>query len=350
MKRWYRRVLANFYYVRQPLREFLPSLALLILLLVIGGWAFQSLHPVAPGEKPLSFVRALHVTYSLVFSEHELPFPEHWLLRVFYFILPPLGLVVILDGMARFGFHLLRRDENQGEWMRAMAKTYNNHVILIGLGKVGLRVLEQLIRLGEDVVVLERNPQCSNLAFAHKNGVPAVIGNSRQAGILEELNAAHAKSLIAATDDDLANLEVALDARIVNPQIRVVMRMFDQELAGKIRDSFDIHAAYSTSAISAPLFATSSSDRSILNSFYVGDQLIVVARLTITAESQLVGKKIRDVKTDHKIFFLSHKRGPEETHFPHSDCEFQVGDEVVVQTEPATLKLLHCWNGDKPPY
>ncbi len=126
--------------------------------------------------------------------------------------------------------------------------------------------------------------------------------------------------------------------------------MFDQELAGKIRGAFDVDLAFSTSAIAVPLFATSSSDRSILNSFYVGDQLLVVARLTVSGQSQLAGKTIRDVKDQHKVFFLSHRRGPQETHFPTSELDFQVGDEMVVQTEPATLKSLHRWNGDRPPY
>src|SRR5438093_12043044 len=106
MNRWFRRVRANYYYVRQPLREFLPSLLLLILLLLVGGWAFYTLYVPETGKERLSFVHALNATYFLVFSQPELPCPEHWLLRVFYFILPPLGLVVILDGLARFGFHL----------------------------------------------------------------------------------------------------------------------------------------------------------------------------------------------------------------------------------------------------
>jgi Trk K+ transport system NAD-binding subunit len=251
--------------------------------------------------------------------------------------------------LARFGYHLLRRDETGGEWMRAMAKTYKNHVILVGLGKVGVRVLEELIRLGEDAVVLERDPQNEHLAFAQKHGVPVLIGNSRQVGILDDLNIGEAKSLIAATDDDLANLEVALDARKANPEVRVVMRMFDQELAGKIRERFDIHQAFSTSAMAAPLFATSSSDRHIINSFYVGNQLFVVARLTVREQSQLAGKKIRDLGSEHTLYFLSHTRGG-QTHLPRGDTDFQIGDEVVVQTEPSTLKLLHRWNGDRPPY
>jgi len=60
------------------------------------------------------------------------------------------------------------------------------------------------------------------------------------------------------------------------------------------------------------------------------------------------------MKTDHKIFFLSHKRGAEETHFPHSDLEFQVGDEVVVAFNHGDVRepyiLGSVWNGqDDPP-
>ena len=84
--------------------------------------------------------------------------------------------------------------------------------------------------------------------------------------------------IILATDDDLANLEVALDARRINPGIRVVLRMFDQNMADKIRDGFNIYTAMSQSAISAPAFATAALDRAIVNSFMVNDALIVMQR------------------------------------------------------------------------
>lgn len=350
MKRWFRRFRANGHYLRGPFINFMPSLFLLIAVMAAGGWAFYTYHATPEGEAPLTLLRSFYITYCLIFMEHLLEFPQHWLLQAFYFVLPPLGLVVILDGFARFGYHILRRDERGGQWMRALAKTYSGHVILCGLGKVGLRVLEQLLRLGEDVVVLEKDADSQNLAYAEKHGVPVLIGDGRQASVLEDLNVAQAKSIIAATDDDLANLEMALDARKAQPNIRVVMRMYDQELAQKIRESFDIHLAFSTSAVAAPLFATSSADRSIINSFYVGEQLLVVARLMVNPDSKLLGKRIGDIGSEHRIFFLAHERGAQKTHFPSADIDFQPGDYLVVQTEPDTLKLLHKWNLDKRPY
>jgi Trk K+ transport system NAD-binding subunit len=258
--------------------------------------------------------------------------------------------VVILDGIVQFSYHLMRRDESGKEWVQAMAKTLNNHVILCGLGKVGTRVLEQLLRLGEDVAVLEKNPQCSNLAFARSRGVPVLIGNGREQGIFEELNAKKARSIILATDDDLANLEMALDARRIHPGIRVVMRMYDQELAAKIRDSFDIHLAFSTSELAAPLFATSSTDRSILNSFYVDDRLLVVAALNLHEGSELRGTPVGDLGTRHRVFVLSLARAGQVMLYPEAQTLFQVGDRVTVQTEPSTLRELHRLNRDPEPY
>ncbi|MCI0410405.1 MAG: NAD-binding protein, partial [Acidobacteria bacterium] len=293
---------------------------------------------------------ALYVTYCLVFMEHVLPFPRHWLLQAFYLLLPPLGFVVILDGIVQFSYHLLRRDESGKEWVQAMAKTLNNHVILCGLGKVGFRVLEQLLRLGQEVAVLEKNPQCPNLAYARSREVPVLIGNGREAGIFEELNLKAARSIILATDDDLANLEMALDARKIKPGIRVVMRMYDQELAAKIRESFDIHLAFSTSELSAPLFATSSTDRSILNSFYVDDRLLVVALLHIQADSQLLGQRVGDLRASYRVLVLSHARSGQVNLYPEAQTLLQTGDRITVQTEPPTLRELHRVNRDPEPY
>jgi len=348
MRRWLRRFRANLIYLRKPLRNFLPLLLMLFVLLIAGSIAFHHLYHVDGAE--LSYLEALYVTYCLIFMEHLIDFPDHALLQLFFFVLPVLGLVVILDGFVRFGYHLLRRDEGGTEWVRAMARTYSNHVVLCGLGRVGRRTLEQLIALGEDVVVLEKNSDNINITYAQRHDVPVLIGCGREEGILEDMNLAQAKSIICATDDDLINLEIALDARKISPNIRVVLRMFDQEMASKVRESFGIQASFSTAAQAAPLFATSSSDRSIVNSFYLGGRLLVVARMMVNDGSDLVGKKIREVSGDRHVFFLSHIRGGEENDFPDGNVEFAPGDELVVQTEPAVLNQLHQWNKDPQPY
>ena len=249
------------------------------------------------------------MTWSLLSNQANIAFPQNRLLELFFFVLPPLGLIVILDGIVSFSYHVLRRDESAPEWVRAMCKTMNNHVVLCGLGKLGLRTLERLLAMGEPVAVLEKDPACPNLAFARRNGVPVRVGHSREEGVFEDLNVAAAKSIILATNDDLANLEMALDARKLHPTIRVVIRMFDQELAAKLRESLGMELTFSTSELAAPLFATCSSDRSVVNSFYVDNRLLIVARLTVNKESELANTPVGQLGQKLHAFVLSHVCG-----------------------------------------
>jgi voltage-gated potassium channel len=342
----WRRFRAWLWFLRGPLVSFLPLLIMLVVVLAAGSICFHCFYD----QRQLGYAEALFVTWSLVSNQASLEFPHHPVLELFFFILPPLGLVVILDGIVRFSYHVLRREETSPEWVRAMCKTMNNHVVLCGLGKLGLRTLQQLLAMGEQVAVLEKNPDCPNFAYARRNGVPVRVGHSREEGVFEDLNVAHAKSIILATNDDLANLEMALDARKIRPDIRVVIRMFDQELAEKLRDSMGMELTFSTSELAAPLFATCSSDHTVVNSFYVDDRLLTVARLTVNAGSELAGTAIRHLGQGHHVFVLSHVRKGEATFFPSGDTVLQAGDQITVQTESPTLKDVHRLNRDPEPY
>ena len=61
------------------------------------------------------------------------------------------------------------------------------------------------------------------------------------------LSLIHICTLVIATNDDLANVEIALDARRLNPHIRVVLRMFDENIANKLRDAFHLDCLLYTS-------------------------------------------------------------------------------------------------------
>jgi Trk K+ transport system NAD-binding subunit len=340
-----RRAAAHAISLWRPLRNFLPLLAVVAAVVVVGGACFERFYDKAR----LDGHEARYLVFCLIFLEHLYPWPEHWLLRVFYWTLPVLGLVVVLEGIVRFADHVVRRDESGRLWNRAMSVTMRRHVVLCGLGKLGLRILEQLLQLGETVVVLEKDPQCPNLRFARSQGVSVLVGTGREEGILEDLHVSAAKSIILATNDDLANLEMALDARKLAPDIRVVLRMFDPELAVKVRESFDISAAFSASALAAPLFAVSSSDRSILNSFYVGTRLVVVARLDVRADGGLVGLAADGLRAAHRVQLVQHERGDATQMFPPGDLKLAAGDRLTVQTELPDLHRLHRLNGGPDP-
>jgi voltage-gated potassium channel len=334
-----RRARAWINYLRKPLRRFLPLFAFAMSLVLIGGVLFYFLY-----DRPLTFSQALWTTFALLTGEPTLDWPRHWLLEMLYYLLPLIGLVVVLDGLLRFSYYAIRRDENSPEWVRAMSDTMSNHVVLFGLGKVGFRVLEQLLALGEHVVIIEKDPQCPNIAYANKHGIPVRIGSGREDGILDDVNIKDAKSLICATNDDLANLELAIDARKIRPKLRIVLRMYDQELAEKIRDTMDIQLAFSTAMLAAPLFATASADPAILNSFYVENRLLVIARLHVCENSELIGKTVGQLVKTHQLVVVTYKRGEGTIFHPPTDTVIEARDAITIECEPQTLKTLHSLN------
>jgi len=327
------------FYLRKPIREFLPIFLIALMLVMASGVSFYYLY-----QPHMSFSESVWVAFSLITGEPVKEWPQHWFLELLYYALPIIGLVVVLDGLVRFSVYAFRRDEKSPEWVRAMASTLKNHVILFGLGKVGLRVLQQLVALKQEAIVIEKDPNCPNFAYARNHGVPVRVGTAREEGILEEVNAAEARSVICCTDDDLANLELAIDARKIRPDMRVVLRMYDQELAEKIRDTMNIHLAFSTAMLSAPLFATASMDPTVINSFYVDERLLVVARITAAKDAKLSGMKIGEVVRSFQLVVISQKRGEGAVFHPPLENSIEPGDVLTLECDPVTLREIHALN------
>ena len=110
-----------------------------------------------------------------------------------------------------------------------------------------------------------------------------------------------ARAIIACTDVDLTNVEIALDAREIRPDIRVVLRLFDQRLAAKITAGFDIQLAFSAASLAAPAFAAAAVDPTVRNSFYVGERLYVFAEFWIPATSSLATLTVWDIWNQYTI-------------------------------------------------
>jgi phosphoglycerate dehydrogenase-like enzyme len=78
---------------------------------------------------------------------------------VLLFVVPILGLGVIAEGVIRFGVMLFNKQVRKGEWQVAVASTFRNHIVVCGLGKLGYRVVEQLLQFGEEVVGIEQREE-----------------------------------------------------------------------------------------------------------------------------------------------------------------------------------------------
>jgi voltage-gated potassium channel len=222
----------------------------------------------------------------------------------------------------------------------------SGHIIVCGLGRVGYRIVGELQKLGEDIVVIEKDHDNTFANELRNKGVPVIFTEARSLDSLETANVRKAKAVIACTNDDMANLEIALNCRQVVPEMKVVVRLFDDVLAKKVEQTFGIPAV-STSHYSAPAFVASATDRSVYHSFYLGRYHLHVADVTIAAKSPFVGKSIGEVENLLDLTFVLYKNATITDLRPQPSTVLQCGDKVVVLSTLEKILLVERVNSGK---
>ncbi|HMO19978.1 MAG TPA: TrkA family potassium uptake protein [Candidatus Melainabacteria bacterium] len=287
-----------------------------------------------------SFLGVAYDTLLLTFFEQPIPFVDDLRLIPVFFGLPILGLLVIVDGAVRLGNLVVQYRKFSQEWQKLVAASYQNHVIICGLGNVGKRVAEQLLKFEEEIVCIENREDSKFIAEMTRLRVPVLVADATRASVLEEANIKQAKALMALTDKDLNNLETALTARELNPEVRIVMRMFDQSLADKVKNSLGIECVYSASALAAPVFAQSVVSENLLSSFQFGSTLVNAYQMIIKADSKFAGMKIDDVRKEYEITVLMHDRQGSVDWNPPTEIILSEGDKLLIVTEADGVKDL----------
>ncbi|MEQ1565578.1 MAG: NAD(P)-binding protein [Myxococcota bacterium] len=246
----------------------------------------------APGEPPPSWSYAFFVSYCLLFLEHLESTPEHPLAQLMHYLQPLIGVILVSEGILRLGLDLMNKQANARVWVGIMASTTSGHVIVCGLGSVGFRIVEELRAMKVEVFAIERDAAGPFVDRARQLGVEVVIGDGRSENLLRDLHPERARAVILATDDDLANMEIAMDLRELTPDVPIVMRLFDQRLAQKVKATLGVQVSVSTSRLAAPLFASAALHPSVVGAHRVGDTVLVVVQVTVNPASSLRGRTV----------------------------------------------------------
>lgn len=133
---------------------------------------------------------------------------------------------------------------------------YKNHIILCGLGQFGYFIADELQKKGERIVIIESNQESPNIEYFRNLNVDVYNGNARQPQVLQDAGAANCRALISVINDDYANLEIGLNARYFQSDLRLVLRIFDESMAVVIKEKFNIHLTKSMSFIAAEKFSS----------------------------------------------------------------------------------------------
>jgi Trk K+ transport system NAD-binding subunit len=247
--------------------------------------------------------------------------------------LVPLITAVIVEGLVNARLALTR-----GRLLTA----HSGHVVVVGLGNVGTRVIRSLRDLGIDTVAIDKSEQARGVEIARELEIPLVIGDASREETLRMASVATARALVIVSTDDVTNLEAALNGRALRPGLKVVMRLFDSDFAERIQRTFNIATSRSVSSLAAPAFAASLLEREVLATIPISRRVLLVAELPIEAGSSLVGRPIGDASDqgETKVIAVSALGEPRPVWSPPQQRPLAPQDRVTVVATRAGLSRL----------
>jgi len=320
------------------LREFRRPLMTFFLVTIGGGIFYYLLSILSPN--PLdSPVQAIYHILTLSFLNPYFDFPQVWYLQVFYFLMPILSLGIVAQGLAEFGVMLFNRRARGKEWEMAVASTFSNHVLLIGLGHLGYRVVKQLHDLGQDVVVIEQHPDSDLAAHVRGWGIPVIADDGTREAALESGGIRRARSIILCTQNDSLNLQMALKARGMNPKVDVIVRIFEDDFASALQQQFGFRALSAT-GMAAPIFAALAADVDITAPITINGEPNSLARMVIANDSPLIEKTVDQIEDQFKVSLVMIIRDGKQIAHPEGNFILKAGDSIAFLGSPQQISIL----------
>jgi voltage-gated potassium channel len=314
----------------------------LIFLVAILGLGLLYHYMARQAGEPLgSLPEAVYLMLTLAFLQPSGSFPHTGILQIFYFLLPVIGVITLAQGLAEFGVMLFNRRARSKEWEMAVASTYKNHTILVGLGHLGYRVVEQLHCMQKDVVVIEVKSTAQMISAVQAMKIPVIQEDASRPATLEAAGIKRARTIILATKNDSLNLQIAVKARSYNPGIQVVIRIFDEDFAASLKEQFGF-VALSATGMAAPVFASAAAGADVTNPISVEGQQLSLARLTVSAGSSMAGQTIGQVEDAYHLNIVLVRHDHHSEMHPTDGILINAGDTLAVLGGPDSLNhLLH---------
>lgn len=278
--------------VETPVKVVVGVFASVVLIASLVFWL------VRPGSFAHAAMRVVGVigTAGDLHSEQE---PDG--IKIFIAFLRIVGIVLTASLTALITNYLVRA--KLGGALAASKIPDRGHIVVCGLGNIGIRVVEELRRRKAPVVVIEKTPQGRFLSEARRLRAAVILGDACFKDVLAKAHAARAKAVVAATNDDLVNVEIALLARDLNPKQRVVVRLDDPTLAAALKTAAPIRHALAVPALAAPAIVAALYRDRILCLFTCRSQLMAMVEVTLDEDSapRWAGQAVREAAIDFRF-------------------------------------------------
>lgn len=214
------------------------------------------------------------------------------------------------------------------------ARHLRDHVIVVGLGSFGIRVVSDLTAAGYDVAVIERNENNRFLSSAAELDVPIIFGDATLPQTLESACVAHARAVAVLTQDDMVNIETGIVLREIlsanaRPDVPLVLRIYDRTLGSAVAQRFGFENVRSTVELSAPWFIGAAMGLQVLGTFSIGQRSFMVGGMHVAAGSELDGLPMLELSTQTRVIAITRPDAPVTLH-PRRDARLHAGDTAYL--------------------
>ena len=253
------------------------------------------------------------------------------------------GIFMIIAGATTFTTlvalltNLLVSRRLAGSFGRVEAQRLSDHVVVIGIGAIGVRVVQGLLEADRQVVVIERDDDNRYVEQVRALGVPVIIGDATVESTLLSAGLLRARAVACLTSNDMVNIEAGLVAREALGDrwetTPVVLRVFDRQLAQTIRTAFKFRFVRSTAELSAPWFVGAALGLDVLGSLSLAREHLVLARMTVAGGGGLDGVAMGELSSRTRVIALQRPEGGLE-YPPRRDTRFGPGDQAFIVGPP----------------
>ena len=320
------------------LREFRAPLAFFVLLVVGGGALFHVLSQNS-STPTRSLIESAYQILTMTFLQSSGDFPTRWDLQLFYFVMPIAGLALLARGLTDFGVTLFNRRGRVKEWEMAVASTLNHHTVLIGLGHLGYRVVHKLHEMEQDVAVITIESDRDLMESVRALGIPVIEDDGRREVVLASAGVPHARAVVLCTQNDSLNLQIALKARSMNPDIQVIVRIFDDDFAHALQEQFGFQALSAT-GMAAPVFAASAANVDITPPITIDRQANSLARFIVQPDSPLIGQTVEEVENHYQVSIVLIVQNGARVYHPQGGLRLTAGCDLALLGSPNQINLL----------
>ena len=214
---------------------------------------------------------------------------------------------------------------------RRRVRHLRHHVIVVGLGSFGIRVVTDLVAAGYDVAVIERSDGNRYLSTAARLGVPVIFGDATLRETLESARIGEARAVAVLTQDDIVNIEtgIVLHEMLGKRKVPIVLRVYDRTLGAAVAARFGFENVRSTVDLAIPWFIGAALGLQVFGTFSVGQRSFMVGGVDVRIGSDLDGMRMADLSTQTRVIAITRPGSPTRLH-PRRDTTLSAGDTAYL--------------------